>query len=79
MLSSTIGIKKIKLFHGNDSKVDLGEKKDRHEHIGKGKIGTRGFKNIIKSRDFRNINMIVETPPEKVGDDIKALKNLRDK
>ncbi len=79
LLSSTIGIKKIKLFHGNDSKVDLGEKKDRHEHIGKGKIGTRGFKNIIKSRDFRNINMIVETPPEKVGDDIKALKNLRDK
>jgi deoxyribonuclease-4 len=79
ILSTTIGIEKIKLFHGNDSKVALGERKDRHEHIGKGKIGIEGFKNIIKNPDFENINMIVETPPEKVGEDIKALKKLRDK
>ncbi len=79
ILSSTIGIEKIKLFHGNDSKVGLGERKDRHEHIGKGKIGIEGFKNIIKNPHFKNINMIVETPPEKVGEDIKALKILRDK
>jgi len=78
-ISTTIGIEKIKLFHGNDSKVDLGERKDRHEHIGKGKIGIKGFENIIKNTDFENINMIVETPPEKVGVDIKTLKKLRDK
>ena len=78
-ISTTIGIEKIKLFHGNDSKVDLGERKDRHEHIGKGKIGIKGFENIIKNTDFENINMVVETPPEKVGDDIETLKNLRDK
>jgi deoxyribonuclease-4 len=77
MLSTTIGIEKIKLFHGNDSKVGLGERKDRHEHVGKGKIGIEGFKNIIKNPDFRNINMIVETPPEKAGEDIKVLKDLR--
>ena len=79
MLSTTIGIEKIKLFHGNDSKVGMGERKDRHEHIGKGKIGIKGFKNIIKNPHFKNINMIVETPPEKVGEDIKILKDLRDK
>ncbi len=79
MLSAAIDIKKIKLFHGNDSKVGLGERKDRHEHIGKGKIGIEGFKNIIKNPHFKNINMIVETPPDKVGEDIKALKILRDK
>jgi len=79
MLSAAIDIKKIKLFHGNDSKAGLGERKDRHEHIGKGKIGIEGFKNIIKNPHFKNINMIVETPPEKVGEDIKALKILRDK
>ncbi len=78
-LSATVGIENIKLFHGNDSKVALGERKDRHEHIGKGKIGIEGFKNIIKNPNFKNINMIVETPPEMVGEDIKALKNLRDK
>ena len=78
IISNTVGIKSIKLFHGNDSKIDLGERKDRHEHIGKGKIGIEGFKNIIESSVFENINMIVETPPEKVGDDIKILKKLRD-
>jgi len=78
-ISNTIGVESIKLFHGNDSKVGLGERKDRHEHIGKGKIGIDGFKNIIKDSTFDNINMIVETPPDKVGDDIKVLKKLRDK
>ena len=77
-ISNTIGIESIKLFHGNDSKVDLGERKDRHEHIGKGKIGIEGFKNIIKDPTFKDINMIVETPPDKVGEDIQVLKNLRD-
>ena len=77
-LSETIGVENIKLFHGNDSKVGLGERKDRHEHIGKGEIGIEGFKNIIKYPSLKNINMIVETPPGKVGDDIKTLKKLRD-
>jgi deoxyribonuclease-4 len=77
-LSETVGVENIKLFHGNDSKVGLGERKDRHEHIGKGRIGIEGFKNIIKNPSLKKINMIVETPPEKVGDDIKTLKKLRD-
>jgi deoxyribonuclease-4 len=77
-LSETIGFENIKLFHGNDSKVGLGERKDRHEHIGKGEIGIEGFKNIIKNPSLKKINMIVETPPGKVGDDIKTLKKLRD-
>ncbi|NIT14609.1 MAG: deoxyribonuclease IV [Candidatus Dadabacteria bacterium] len=76
-VSNTIGIKKVKLIHGNDSKIDLGERKDRHEHIGKGKIGIEGFKNIIECPELKDINMIVETPPSKVGEDIKILKSLR--
>ncbi len=76
-ISKTIGIKRVKLIHGNDSKVDLGERKDRHEHIGKGKIGIEGFKNIVECKELKNINMIVETSPSKVGEDIKILKSLR--
>jgi len=78
-IKDTFGIESIKLFHGNDSKVGLGERKDRHEHIGKGKIGLEGFKNIIQHPVFKDINMIVETPPDKVAGDIKVLKKLRDK
>jgi deoxyribonuclease-4 len=42
-----IGLKWLKMSHVNDSKIDLGGKKDRHEHIGEGKIGEKGFKAII--------------------------------
>jgi deoxyribonuclease-4 len=72
-----VGIDRIKLIHGNDSKVGLAEKKDRHEHIGKGKIGTEGFESIVNNKHLTNLDMIVETPSEKVEDDVKTLISLR--
>ena len=36
-----IGLKWLKMSHMNDSKPDLGERKDRHDHIGEGKIGKK--------------------------------------
>lgn len=78
-LSTAVGLGRVKLIHGNDSKVPLGGKKDRHEHIGKGEIGKDGFKAIISRPELKNLNMIVETPPDKVALDIKLLKRLRGK
>ena len=75
----TFGIDRLKLIHGNDSKVGLGEKKDRHELIGKGKIGVEGFKAVINDDRLNKMNLIVENPPDKVAADIELLKNLRDK
>jgi deoxyribonuclease-4 len=43
-----IGLKWLKMSHINDSKIDLGGRKDRHEHIGDGKIGEKGFGEMIK-------------------------------
>ena len=42
-----IGLKWLKMSHMNDSKPDLGERKDRHDHIGEGKIGKKGFEAIM--------------------------------
>ncbi len=42
-----IGLKWLKMSHINDSKVPLGGKKDRHEHIGDGEIGKKGFEALI--------------------------------
>ena len=42
-----IGLKWLKMSHINDSKVDLGGHKDRHEHIGDGKIGEKGFEAVL--------------------------------
>jgi deoxyribonuclease IV len=74
-----IGIKNIKLIHCNDSQSDCGSNVDRHEHIGKGKIGSEAFQNIVAFAKKNNIDMILETEHFGVKDDIKFLKKLRDK
>lgn len=75
VIKNTVGLEKIKLVHANDSKVGLGEKKDRHDHVGDGKIGIQGFKNLIKS--FSQVDFILETQHDKVAQDIQKLKQLR--
>ena len=74
----TIGLNRLGVIHANDSIVDLGEKKDRHEHIGKGKIGLDGFKALINHPKLKDVNMVVETPsPEGMKKDIALFKKFR--
>ena len=75
----TVGLKYLKLFHLNDSKVDFGSRKDRHEHIGDGKIGREGFVALIAENRLRDINMVCETESDKVVEDIRILKGLRER
>jgi deoxyribonuclease-4 len=76
-----IGLEKLKLIHGNDSKTDLGSHVDRHEHIGKGKIRLEGFRAIINEARLEHLNMIIETPHDKDRKwdrrDLEMLKSLR--
>ena len=69
-----IGIGKIKLLHLNDAKGTLGAGLDRHEHIGQGNIGIRGFRNFLDHQVFSDIPMILETPKKKPGDDLANLE-----
>ena len=77
LLDEVIGFEKLKLVHLNDSKGGLGSRVDRHEHIGLGKIGERGFKNILKSK-LRSLSLILETPIDDRRDDIGNLKKVRE-
>jgi deoxyribonuclease-4 len=58
----TIGLAQIRAFHLNDSKRELGSRVDRHEHIGRGKLGLAAFRNLLNDRRFRRIPMYLETP-----------------
>jgi deoxyribonuclease IV len=78
-VAKDIGIENIKLIHANDSQTDCGSNRDRHEHIGAGKIGLDAFKNIVAFAKKYNIDMILETEHSGVKDDIKLLKSLRDR
>lgn len=73
-----LGIENIKLIHANDSQSELGSKKDRHEHIGKGKIGLDCFKLLVKFAKENDIDMLCETEWPGNKEDIKTLKELRD-
>jgi len=73
-----IGLSRLRLFHGNDSKAGLNEHKDRHEHIGQGQIGLEGFRAIVTHSKLRALNMVIETPWDtKYAQDIVILKKLR--
>lgn len=64
-----IGLKKLELFHVNDSKKGCGTQVDRHEHIGLGYIGENAFKLLFYDTRFKDIDKILETPVDEVRDD----------
>ena len=57
-----IGIDKIKCLHVNDSKNNIGDKKDRHANIGFGTIGFDTLINVIFNERLMSIPKILETP-----------------
>jgi len=73
----TVGLDRMKVVHLNDSKGDLGAKKDRHEHIGLGKIGEEGFKLILHHPVIKTRPLILETPVDERRDDLGNIKVVR--
>ena len=67
-----VGREYLKAFHLNDSMYDLGMKKDRHQNLGKGKIGWLPFEELMKDRTLDDIIFITETP----GNDEDSLYEL---
>ena len=57
-----IGFEHLKVVHVNDSKTDLGSRVDRHEHLGKGKLGRKAFKHLMTDRRITRLPLILETP-----------------
>ncbi|MDG6223069.1 MAG: deoxyribonuclease IV [Candidatus Bathyarchaeota archaeon] len=76
-IEETFGFEKLKLVHLNDSKGDLNSRIDRHDHIGMGKIGEDGFRNILASK-LRTLPIIMETPIDDRRDDIGNLEKLKE-
>ncbi len=64
-----VGLDHIRCFHFNDSKHDLGSRRDRHEHIGRGFLGTQAFANIINDPRWADHPAHIETPKTEEDDD----------
>jgi deoxyribonuclease IV len=78
-LDSTIGLKNVPVWHCNDAKAACGSKLDRHQHIGKGTIGSEPFGRLLNDPRVAHAAFIAETPIDEPGDDqrnVAALKKL---
>jgi deoxyribonuclease-4 len=77
-LLNAVPLESILAFHLNDSKKPLGSNVDRHEHIGKGKIGRNAFRFLMNDARFTNIPKVLETPKGKdLAEDVVNLRTLR--
>ncbi|MDH3627627.1 MAG: deoxyribonuclease IV [Acidobacteriota bacterium] len=77
-VESTFGTENIRAFHLNDSKHELGSRRDRHEHIGDGHVGIEGFRALLNDRRFHDVPMVLETAKdEDLEDDRRNLARLR--
>ncbi len=72
-----LGLNKIRVMHCNDSKGELGSRRDRHEHIGLGHIGLEAFSYLLNHKKMKRVPFIIETPNNEIRDDIANMNVLR--
>jgi deoxyribonuclease IV len=79
LFDKVIGLDRLVLSHCNDSMVDFEAHKDRHEHLGNGKIGLAGFEAIVKDKRLQHLDLILETPWDDglAEQDLELLKGYR--
>ncbi len=79
-LDAACGLGLVKVIHANDSKKERGCRVDRHERIGHGAIGERGFANLMTEPAFADVPKILETPKDEEGrwdrEGLAALRRL---
>ena len=75
---SVVGLDRLKAIHANDSMNVLGAHKDRHEKIGRGKIGLDAFARIVNEPRLGDLPFYLETPCDLQGykEEIALLKSL---
>lgn len=80
-LDQTVGLERVFVLHVNDSKTPFSSRVDRHEHIGKGKIGLDAFERILRHPllSFSRVPgraFLLETPIDLPGDDRRNVAAL---
>lgn len=67
LIDSTVGMRRLQCLHLNDSKVDFGANRDRHENIGDGTIGADGLAALLGHPALQGLPAILEVPGEGDG------------
>ena len=76
-----VGLRHVRAFHLNDARAPLGSGLDRHEKIGRGRLGREAFRWLMTDRRFARVPMALETPkdpePKADRDALALLRKLR--
>lgn len=74
-----LGLHRLKVIHLNDSKTPFNSKRDRHELIGEGSIGEKGFRAVMNDDRLARIPKVIETPKgtDPTATDAQMLERLR--
>ena len=62
-----IGLERLRAVHLNDSKNPCGARRDRHEKLGEGCIGTEALKHFVRHPALQGRPFILETPNDDAG------------
>ena len=82
-----VGLKRLRVLHGNDSKRPCGSRVDRHEHIGAGCLGLEPFRRLMHDPRLDGLPILIETEKSAAAErpgrvtldplDVKNLETLR--
>ena len=82
-LDRLVGLDRVRVFHGNDSKRPCGSRVDRHAHIGTGCLGLEPFRRLLHDARFAGLPLLIETEksarttnPRLIEADLLDIKNL---
>src|SRR5689334_7974212 len=77
--ADTLGMHRLRVMHLNDSKTPFASRRDRHELIGEGSLGSEPFRLIMQDDRFAAIPKLIETPKldDAMRTDRRMLARLR--
>jgi len=76
-LDRTVGLKNVRVWHCNDAKAERASRLDRHEHIGRGRLGLEVFRALLNDRRMNHAAFIAETPIDEPRDDLRNVEALK--
>jgi len=72
----TIGLRRLRLIHANDSRYPFAAHHDRHQHLGQGYLGREAFRRLVNHPRLKRLPFIMETPGTE-ADDKRNMRTLR--
>ena len=78
-IDNRVGMSRLRCFHFNDSKIELGGNRDRHANIGEGTIGAKGLAPLVGHPKIRNLPLLLEVPGSGQGpraEDVVAARKV---